>query len=266
MLKAKKGPYNNVESKVKNYIAALPPPNNGGKRKKTFEKHTSMPGYIGECGLSEASITTTMQREHEFDSYRRQSNHTISELEKQVQVAVAMISQANTENNALKDRIVDLQKEMALANRPTPDVPILADKYVCTPKKGLHPRLVSDNTTGSFIGQTPKADGLVVDVSEQDSNSPNLGVQGKRNLSFNSSGDMTGRSGGTDSGINSSDGHDINVDSEGFLVGGLNESGFERQPKRKRIRRYIKRLICCGDPAVQDDQIPKNDLIRYKKM
>lgn len=67
--------YSTVQSKVKSYIAALPAPAGPGKR-KTFKKHLSMPG---ELGHSQDSITA---QEH-YD-YKRQSEHTINELNKQV--------------------------------------------------------------------------------------------------------------------------------------------------------------------------------------
>lgn len=225
---------------------------------------------------------THVQLEHEFSEYRRQSEHTIKELEKQVQVAVMMITQANNDNEELIDQIHIIQKELKDSNnRPTPEPQPTIATLVCTPRKaavnprGPAHRLLSDDTTGSFIGQTtvPTVTHLAHSpVSESSS------VHGKRNLSFNTSGgDTTRRSGGTDSGINTSDGNEVMIQEDplsgsgaGMLLGGQHDTvpRHERPRKRKRVRRYIARLLCCGTTTVTNDEAQKSTRAKiiYKKM
>lgn len=278
----KKNPYANIESKVKNYIASLPAPNT---RRKTFKKHTSMPGYIGDCALghSEASITSCLHLEQEYSQYRRQSEHTISELEKQVQVAVTMIGQANNENHELMDRIDHLEKECKVYSRPTP-VPsqVTVAQLALTPRKAMPiNRVLADDTTGSFIGQSLTVTTGTTSTTTTECHSGGISPAGtKRNLSFNSSSELTRRS-GTDSGINTSDGNEIQVhEVEGTLSGrsGVDEEEEEeammpmmekrrkkKKTKKKRLRKYMARLLCCvtADTAVVAEAGPR---IFYKKL
>lgn len=269
-----------MESKVKNYIAALPPPNTSARR-KTFKKHTSMPGYIGDCGLShsEASITSCIRLEQEYNDYRRQSEHTITELEKQVQIAVTMITQANNENFDLMDRIDGLEKVCRIYKATPEPTELAVAKLVCTPKKPLPPtvpsRFLSDDTTGSFIGQSVPRDDPISTLhppqSSSTSTTPHSStVRGKRNLSFNSSGDVTRRSGGTDSGINTSDGNDIQ-ETGVLLMGGGSADDPDDNPrprKRKRLRKCITRLLCCGgsSAAATVDATEAGPKFSYKKL
>lgn len=266
---AKRGPYRNVESKVKNYIAALPPPNS---RRKPFRKHTSMPDY--RVSGSEASLTSCLQLEHEYSEYRRQSEHTISELEKQVQVAVAMITQATDDNFDLMDQITSMQQRGRKDNQPTPEPHSQSSiaRVACTPRKAVPTgpsRSESDDTTGSFIGLAlPRDDAasLVTVALAARSITPHspTAAQGKRNLSFNSSGEVTRRSGGTDSGIHTSAGNEIQIQGGAqLLLDDLQESA--EPPPGSRVRRCIARWMCCGADG-KAEEAPKRAQISYKKM
>lgn len=275
---------------MKNYIASLPAPNT---QRRPFKKHTSMPSCISTSTLAEsAGGSSRQQLEHEYFEYKRQSQHHISELEKKVQVALAMITQANNENFDLMDQIVSLERRNLNALiKDTPEVVhstgVAAAAAACTPKKMLPPlkgRLLAtaDDTTGSFIGPQAAMEGRVATLTPVPME-PSVTSHGRRNLSFNSSADLTRRSGsGTDSGINSSGG---GRSGDGMQRIPLGESGAEeddeladlneqprtekqRKGKRKRIKRYLTRLVCCGmteatTAATAEEGWPK---ITYKKL
>lgn len=293
----RKGPYKNVESKVKNYIASLPAPNTGS-RKRAFKKHTSMPGYFGDGGIShghsEASLGpgTCVKLEQEYSEYKRQSVHTITELQKQINVSVAMITTANNRNYELMDRIAQMHKDLQqqqqqLENRPTPETTQLQPNklLVCTPKKkaelrGKKRMLIQEDTAGSFIGQQSAAHGVGAataavativpgEIESTDTEcTPEIVIAGKRNLSFSSTGDVTRRS-GTDSGINTSDENEIHIqersnkDDDEEDDSGQNKDRKKRPTKRRRMKRLLASLICCGGGGTATTKLPK---ISYKKM
>ena len=68
--------YKQVQSKVANYIAALPAPGAGQRKKAAFKKYTSMPGAI--------QYEPETKLELEYREYKKQAIHTIKELQKQV--------------------------------------------------------------------------------------------------------------------------------------------------------------------------------------
>lgn len=284
--RTKKGPYKNVESKVKTYIASLPAPNTGG-RKKAFKKHTSMPGYFGDRGIShghsEASLGpgTCVKLEQEYNEYKRQSVHTITELQKQINVSVAMITTANNRNYELMDRIAQMHKDLQQQeSRPTPEMTQLQPNklLVCTPKKaelrGKKRMLIQEDTAGSFIGQSQSAAHGVVativpgEIESTDECTPEIIISGKRNLSFSSTGDLTRRS-GTDSGINTSEENEIHIQEPRNEDDDIDEDDSgqykdrkKRPTKRRRMKRLLASLICCGG-VPKATKLPK---ISYKKM
>lgn len=230
---------------MKGYIESLPAPKSRGKM---FKKHTSMPSYLGD-NVNEFSSSSQTQLEQDFYFYKRQSEHTISELQQQINVAVRLIGDANEENYQLLDQIERLQRPRA----PTPPTicqEIQAISFVGTPKKEHnsynHPNI------GSFLDQHDIQRNelpVVADVIV----ATDVSVLAKRNLSFNSSEEFARSAGGTDSGINTSDGNDIPDTAEANLQKKVLEVSNRSCDcrSRKRIWTYISAIFCCRTPAGQ---------------
>lgn len=250
------GPYNNVQSKVKDYIASLPAPAaSGSGKRKAFKKHLSMPGQIETGHGHETPQRQCLKLEEEYHNYRRQSDHTISELKKQVWTATAMINDANNKNYELEDRIAQLNRDLhSQQYRPTPELACQPPKLVaCTPQKpmGRHQKRLLEDTAGSFIQPAEEIVATVeVQVLQSAECTPESAAQtGKRNLSFNSTGDLTRRSGGTsDSGINSSAEIQVVPRAEADQDSlGEDEGARRRGPvRRRRLKKLFTRFVCCG--------------------
>lgn len=180
-----------------------------------------------------------------------------------------MIAKASNENLDLTHKIARMEKKKLLeeATNPTPECQYSSQPLVCTPKKAIPKnknRLISNDTAGSFIidqlapvtmtRTTAEDDDVVATIVPSPLETP-MGT--KRNLSFNSSTcEVTRRSGGTDSGINTSDENHVPATVQ------LQKSpdGTVPRVKRKRVRRFLTSLVCCG---VSSRKMPK---ISYKKM
>lgn len=140
----KAGCYRNVESKVKQYIAALDRPKletskSGGK---ALKKHTSMPSTDQIILDQPVDRMAALRQEKEFQEFKRRSDFAIEELKSKLDVSISIINDKNLENYELMNKIEKMRMEMDEKIRKATELsrtssfnPVQMLKKVCTPKK-----------------------------------------------------------------------------------------------------------------------------------